>query len=155
MDSKKEQLKNKWIQVANSFDEYPEDNKKKYWDDLRELNDQISALENKKPMRRVIIESPYAGNVERNIKYARECVKHSLLKGESPIASHLLYTQESVLDDDILEERKLGIDAGLAWRSVAEAHVFYTDLGMNRGMKYAEDFAKNNGTSVEYRSIKD
>jgi hypothetical protein len=41
-----------------------------------------------------------------------------LLRGESPIASHLLYTQPGILKDDVPEERPLGIEAGLAWRSV-------------------------------------
>ena len=42
-------------------------------------------------MRRVILESPYAGNVEENVAYARAAVRDSLLRGEAPIASHLLY----------------------------------------------------------------
>lgn len=41
-------------------------------------------------MVKVILESPYAGDVEKNIEYARLCLKDSLLRGESPIASHLL-----------------------------------------------------------------
>ena len=50
-------------------------------------------------MRLVIVESPYAGDIETNVKYARRCVKDSLMRGEAPIASHLLYTQEGILDD--------------------------------------------------------
>lgn len=52
-------------------------------------------------MKRVILESPYAGDVERNLTYARECVRDSLSRGEAPIASHLLYTQEGILKDEI------------------------------------------------------
>ncbi len=59
-------------------------------------------------MRRVIIESPYAGDVETNVRYARACVRDSLLHGEAPIASHLLYTQEGVLRDEVPEERRWG-----------------------------------------------
>ena len=44
-------------------------------------------------MRLVILESPYAGDVAANVKYARRCVRDSLSRGEAPIASHLLYTQ--------------------------------------------------------------
>jgi hypothetical protein len=36
------------------------------------------------------LESPYAGNVEENVAYARAAVRDSLLRGESPIASQLL-----------------------------------------------------------------
>lgn len=41
----------------------------------------------------VIIESPFAGEVEENIKYARQCLRDSILRGEVPFVSHLLYTQ--------------------------------------------------------------
>ena len=99
----------------------------------------------------VILESPYAGNVEKNIEYARECLRDSLLRDEAPIASHLLYTQDGVLDDLKPNERKMGIDAGLAWKKVAEKHVFYIDYGMSSGMKYAE---KNSKLQIVYRKIK-
>lgn len=104
-------------------------------------------------MKLVIIESPYAGDVQRNIKYARECLKDSLLRGEAPIASHLLYTQKDVLNDDLPKERKLGIDAGLAWKKVADLHVFYIDFGMSTGMKYASDYAKDQNIKIEYRTL--
>jgi len=78
-------------------------------------------------MKRIIIESPYAGDVERNEKYARECMKDCLNRGESPMVSHLLFTQ--VLNDNIPYERELGINAGLAWLTAAEKHVFYIDYG--------------------------
>ena len=104
-------------------------------------------------MKRVILESPYAGSVEENILYARECLKDSLMRGEAPIASHLLYTQEGVLNDLIEEERMWGINAGLAWKEVADLQVFYTDLGMSNGMKYAENYAIKHEIKVEYRTI--
>jgi hypothetical protein len=90
-------------------------------------------------MRLVIIESPYAGNIERNMAYARACLADSLARGEAPIASHLLYTQPGVLDDNKPGERALGIAAGLAWMAVADAQVFYVDLGWSRGMWAAAD----------------
>lgn len=104
-------------------------------------------------MRLVILESPYAGNVDENVTYARRCVRDSLLRGEAPIASHLLYTQEGILNDDVPNERQHGIDAGLAWRRVSEGTVVYTDLGISRGMKYGIAAAIEAGKTVEYRSI--
>jgi hypothetical protein len=104
-------------------------------------------------MRLVILESPYAGDVEANVAYARTCVRDSLSRGEAPIASHLLYTQPSILNDDIPHERQWGIDAGLAWKSVAEATVVYTDCGVTKGMEYGIEAAKVGGIPVEYRSI--
>ena len=102
----------------------------------------------------VIIESPYAGDVEANIEYARECVKDSLLRGEAPIASHLLYTQPSILDDYKPNERLLGITAGLAWLEVADASVVYMDLGISTGMKYGIEAAQRLGKPVFYRLIR-
>jgi len=104
-------------------------------------------------MKRVILESPYAGDVEINIDYARKCVRHSLSLGESPIASHLLYTQENILNDDIEEERNLGINAGLVWKEVAELQVFYIDYGISKGMKYGMDYAKEHNIPFEIRKI--
>lgn len=104
-------------------------------------------------MRLVILESPYAGDVERNVAYARRCVRDSLLRGEAPIASHLLYTQPGILDDAIPEERQHGIDAGLAWRAAAHGSVVYTDLGITKGMRYGIDAMLRAGKPVEYRKI--
>ena len=104
-------------------------------------------------MKRVILESPFAGDVERNIQYARQCIRDSLSRGEAPIASHLLYTQPGILDDNIPHERQWGIDAGLAWKSVAEASVVYEDYGISNGMQYGIDVAKKAGLAVEYRRI--
>jgi len=104
-------------------------------------------------MRLVILESPYAGDVERNVAYASACVRHSLSLGESPIASHLLYTQPSILDDDSLSERQWGIDAGLAWCAVSEGSVVYTDLGISRGMEFGIKAARDAGRSVELRQL--
>lgn len=104
-------------------------------------------------MRLVIIESPYAGDVEANVAYARLCVRDSLFRGEAPIASHLLYTQPGILDDDIPAERQQGIDAGLAWRAVAQASVVYIDRGISRGMEYGIAAARAAGLPVEFREI--
>lgn len=104
-------------------------------------------------MVRVILESPYAGDIEKNLDYARKAVRDSILRGESPIASHLLYTQEGILNDDIPEERQLGIDLGLAWKEVASKHVFYIDYGYSKGMEYALKYATENNIPIEERKI--
>lgn len=90
---------------------------------------------------RVIVESPFAGsNPENNkrdfalVKYSRECLRDSLDRGESPYASHLLYTQKGVLDDTIPEERARGIDAAAGWLEVADHVAVYCDLGFSPGM---------------------
>lgn len=109
-------------------------------------------------MRRVIIESPFAGDVERNLRYLRACMADCLVRGEAPFASHGLYTQPGVLDDSIPEERELGIVAGFAWREVAAITAVYTDLGVSRGMEYGIAAAtrlveESPEHRIEYRSI--
>ena|SRR6478736_6305327 len=104
-------------------------------------------------MKLVIVESPYAGDIEANVEYARACVRDSLSRGEAPIASHLLYTQPGILKDEVPAERQWGIDAGLAWGSQAEATVVYTDRGISGGMKYGIANAEKAGRPVEYRTV--
>lgn len=104
-------------------------------------------------MRRVILESPYAGDIERNINYARLAVRDSLLRNESPIASHLLYTQPGILKDEILIERQLGINAGLAWGNFADATVVYMDYGISKGMQFGINNATKCNRIIEYRKI--
>ena len=102
----------------------------------------------------VVLESPFKGDIEKNLEYARECMKDCFTRGEFPFASHLLYTQEGILDDDIPKERMLGINAGLAWGENAEKTVVYTDLGITSGMEFGIERAKSKGRPVEYRSIR-
>lgn len=104
-------------------------------------------------MRLVILESPFAGNVEKNLVYLRRCLRDSLLRGEAPIASHGLYTQEGVLDDMIQDERMLGIEAGLAWLRVADVSAFYIDHGMSEGMLHGCRAAQRAGVPREFRRI--
>ncbi len=108
-------------------------------------------------MRLVILESPYAasesGTVEENVAYARKCLRDCLLRGEAPIASHLLYTQSGVLDDNIPEERVLGIEAGLCWGHFAQATVVYVDRGMSSGMLEGILRAKREDRPVELRRL--
>jgi hypothetical protein len=83
----------------------------------------------------VILESPYAGVLEENLKYARYCALDCARRNEATIASHLHYTQ--FLDDKVPEERHLGIRLGLAWRHKADYSVFYVDRGWSNGMMFA------------------
>lgn len=99
----------------------------------------------------VCLETPYAGDVDRNVRYARFCLKDCLYRGEAPIASHLLYTQ--VLDDTVPIERTIGIEAGLALAEKADKTVVYTDYGISKGMQYGIERAKSSGRTVEFRSL--
>jgi hypothetical protein len=104
-------------------------------------------------MKRVIIESPYSGDIDRNVAYARACMRDALLRGEAPFASHLLYTQLGILRDAVPEERRLGIKAGLVWADVADLTVVYGDLGISAGMNEGVDHALSRSRQVEYRNL--
>lgn len=101
----------------------------------------------------VILETPYSAptleGVAENVKYARECMRDCLMRNESVMASHLLYTQ--VLDDNIPEERTLGIEAGLWWK--ADKTVVFIDKGISKGMQMGIDQALTEGRPVEYRRL--
>lgn len=101
----------------------------------------------------VVIESPYAEDVEKNIIYARECMRDCLHRREYPFASHLLYTQQGILDDGVPEERMLGINAGLYWAEKAEKTVVYIDNGISEGMVYGMANAVRAKRPIEIRML--
>lgn len=101
----------------------------------------------------VIVESPFAGEIDRNVTYARMALRDCLLRGESPFASHLLYTQDGILDDTIPAERDLGINAGLALGQRCDFTAFYLDLGISTGMSYGLTHARQCERPVEVRSL--
>ena len=102
----------------------------------------------------VIIESPYAGDIEANLTYLRACMRDCLLRGEAPFASHGLYTQPGVLRDEDPDERAKGIAAGFAWRPFVRKTVVYTDRGITEGMKAGVAHAKTmTWHVVEYRDL--
>lgn len=101
--------------------------------------------------RRVIIESPYSGDIGANTRYARRALRDSIDRGEAPLASHLLYTQ--VLKDDDPEERMLGIKLGYEHWYGARAIIFYIDRGMSPGMQSALVEAMKTGKDIEFRRI--
>lgn len=115
---------------------------------------------NKKILERlIVIESPFRGEgyqeTQVNILYARACVYDSLKRGEFPYASHLFYTQDGILDDTDEEERDLGINAGVAWGSLAKRTVVYTDRGISEGMTYRIKRAEENNKEIIYRKLPD
>jgi hypothetical protein len=104
-------------------------------------------------MRLIVVESPYAGDIEGNTRYARLCLRDCLDRGEAPFASHLLYTQPHVLDDTVPRERDQGIQAGYSWMTIADCVAFYTDRGWSPGMLKALKMARILGRPHVTRSL--
>jgi hypothetical protein len=104
-------------------------------------------------MKLTIIESPYAGDVTKNLAYARAVLRDSLLRGEAPLASHVTYAGSGALDDAVPVERQRGIAAGHAWMQAAYFVAVYDDLGISNGMKDGIEAAKGLGVPIIYRTI--
>jgi len=124
-------------------------------------------------MKKVILESPYKGNIntlttkhgidaaidlyeikvmfEQFRQYAHRCVLDCLKRDESPVASHLIFTQ--MLDDKIPSQRSLGIQAGFAWHKAADYCVVYTDFGISEGMRRGIENAEKAGLNIHYRKL--
>lgn len=103
--------------------------------------------------RRVILESPYAGDVEANLDYCRLAMKDCLARGEAPFPSHALYTQPGVLDDADPGQRELGMEAGFAWGEIADYVVVYEDRGMSNGMLAGIERHIARGMLIVYRAF--
>ena len=83
----------------------------------------------------VMVESPFAGDVLLNVKYAQLCMIDSLNRCEAPALTHLLYTQ--VLEDDSPVQREIGMECHSTWIEKVDIVAIYMDLGLTRGMRQA------------------
>lgn len=106
-------------------------------------------------MKLVVIESPFRGKDEDQQRqfhaYARSCLLDSIIRGEAPFASHLLYSQ--ILFDSIPEQRAQGMALGFWWMSRADLVAVYTDLGISIGMEIGIANAEFFKVPTEYRRI--
>lgn len=118
--------------------------------DVGKMGEQFNPAEIK-PL--VVIESPYAGDIERNLAYVRAAIRDSIMRGEAPVASHALYTQPGVLLDNIPAERELGM--GIGWHIMRRASLVavYIDLGWSSGMKRGVDAATLAGKNIVQRTL--
>lgn len=102
-------------------------------------------------MKRVVVESPFKGDVERNKRYLERCLRDCIMRGESPYASHKMLTD--CLDDSDPVERRMGIEAGFVWKQGANFTAFYVDLGWSKGMEWARDFCHEEKHAYEIRTL--
>ena len=105
----------------------------------------------KKTWTRVVLESPYAGEVEENRIYALACLRDMFNRGEAGFASHLLYPR--FLEAYNNRERAEGITAGHVWVPAAHKVVVYTDLGLSGGMVAGIKVAEEHGVPIERRKL--
>ena len=87
----------------------------------------------------VYLASPYAGDVQENVKTARRACRYAMEQGVTPIAVHLIYPQ--FLNDGLPEERETGLQMGLrVLKACDELWLFgdYISAGMQRELEEAK-----------------
>ena len=96
--------------------------------------------------------SPYRGDVERNLAYARVLTKFALNNSYIPITPHLYLTQ--VLEEDDPEQRKKGMAAGKELLKQCRYILVGSKYGFTEGMLEEIHIAVENGM-IELELTKD
>lgn len=111
----------------------------------------------------VMIESPYSGDIDRNIRYLALCGFDSgILHEECAYASHGWMTQHPratnyfVSDYDakwdvLRRDQAIAMSQRLRFR--VDKTVFYTDLGWSTGMKAAKEYCEDHCLNYEERTL--
>lgn len=116
----------------------------------------------------VVVESPRRGRAPRwaprplaavlervdhalNRHYAKQCVRDSLLRGEHPYASHVLF-EHGALDSRRDSELRAGMRAGIAWGAHGDVRAYYVDRGISAEMRDAIDVGAL-GAQIEFRTL--
>lgn len=98
-------------------------------------------------MKKVFICSALRGDMENNIRKAKEYCRWVAECGAAPIAPHLLFPQ--FLDDRVESERQLGIRFGLELLRSCDA-LWYFGSTVTEGMRQEINCARENGIPVRY-----
>lgn len=110
----------------------------------------------------VFLESPYSGDIDRNLRYVRFCKYDAWARGEFAYASHDDMTQHPAKTDFFVSDyddkwtvfsRDGAIAGANSMRKICAKTVFYTDLGVSNGMKKAIEYCKDNELPYEERKI--
>lgn len=99
----------------------------------------------------VYICSPYRGEVERNLQYARELTRVALENGYVPITPHLYLTQ--AVNDEVPEEREKGMAAGKELLKHCKYILIGGRHGLSEGMLEEIGIAQKCGT-IELARVK-
>ena len=148
---------------CNSGADLPQHNKKPTTEGVRmnplDVGKMDSVFDPKELKPQVVIESPFSGptpaDIEENKRYGRMALHDSIMRGEAPLASHLLYTQPFVLDDNLPEERELGMSLGWHVMRRSSYVAVYADRGFSSGMVRGIEAAIKAGKKIKLRFITD
>lgn len=111
----------------------------------------------------VMIESPYSGDIDRNVRYLLLCMTDAgLLHNELPYASHCYMTQHPRCKNFYVSDydkkwdvwtRETAIESSQRMRHRCDKTVFYTDRGWSRGMQAAKAYCQSHGLPFEERRL--
>lgn len=97
----------------------------------------------------VYICSPYAGDIEENVRNAQRYSRFAVERGYLPVTPHLLFPQ--FLDDGLQSERDLGMFFGIVLMSKCSEIWVFGDT-ISAGMKTEISRARYKGYPVRYFS---
>lgn len=95
----------------------------------------------------IYIASPYAGDVEANVAFAKLACRFAISQGHTPIAVHLLYPQ--MLEDGDPAERALGLRLGHRVLGACD-ELWACGDRVSSGMKREIEEAKSLGVPVRW-----
>jgi hypothetical protein len=100
-------------------------------------------------MKLIYVASPYAGDVEKNIAFAKRACRYVMEQGHAFFAPHLLYPQ--ILDDTDPAERKTGLKLGLRILEICD-ELWVCGDRISTGMEAEIELAKQLGIPIRYVS---
>ncbi len=100
-------------------------------------------------MKLIFVASPYAGDVEKNIAFAKRACRYVMEQGHAFFAPHLLYPQ--ILDDTDPKERKTGLKLGLSILKKFD-ELWVCGNRISAGMEAEIERAKQLGIPIRYVS---
>jgi hypothetical protein len=98
-------------------------------------------------MPKVFISSPFAGDLQRNIKNARRYCAFAVRSGYIPFAPHLFYPQ--FLSDGNTEQRELGLFMGMVFLDGCK-EVWVFGERISSGMQREIDRAEKRGILIRF-----
>lgn len=98
-------------------------------------------------MKRIYVASPYAGDVKKNIDFAKRACRYVMEQGHAFFAPHLLYPQ--ILDDTDPVERETGLRLGLRMLEVCD-ELWVCGDRISASMEAEIELAKQRGIPIRY-----
>jgi len=100
-------------------------------------------------MKLIYVASPYAGDIENNVKFAKRACRYVIEQGHAFFAPHLLYPQ--ILDDNNPAERETGLKLGHHMLERCDEMWVFGDR-ISSGMEAEIELAKQLGIPIRYVS---